>query len=215
MSSVQKAALSFLSALVLFAGFVFFAHTGLMAQIETKFYAQTKINEKDDQLEKLSESCNSYISQILTKIQTGDGAYLKESAVKTYVHQNPSEKEATERKNLTARLFDELEDYGLDGMRLIEKNGRTLHYSSYESDVLKRVSLNTTYKLYSDVVKDSGEFDGELLLVDSDKPETKLMLDRANNRLVISFPFYVTDNTYFATLVCYFELHALEQQIVN
>ncbi|MBO7582979.1 MAG: hypothetical protein J6T20_04235 [Treponema sp.] len=215
MSSIQKAALSFLSALVLFAGFVFFAHTGLMAQIETKFYAQTKINEKDDQLKKLSESCNSYISQILTKIQTGDDAYLKESAVKTYVHQNPSEKEATERKNLTARLFDELEPYGLDGLRLIEKNGRTLHYSSYESDVLKRVSLNTTYKLYTDVVKDSGELEGELLLVDADNPKTKLLVDKAKNRLIISFPFYVTDNTYFATLTAYFDIHSFEQQLVN
>ena len=215
MSSGQKAALSFLTALVLFAGFVFFAHTGLMAQIETKFYAQTKINEKDDQLQKLSQSCNSYISDILTKIQTGDKAFLKESAVKTYVHQNPSEKEATERKNLTAELFDQLEVYGLDGLRLIEKNGRTLHYSSYESDVLKRVSLNTTYKLYTDVIKDSGELEGDLVLVDSDKPETKLLLDKAKNRIIISFPFYVTDNTFFATLVAYFDIHSIEQQLVN
>ena len=215
MSSGQKAALSFLSALVLFAGFVFFAQIGLMAQIETKFYAQTKINEKDDQLEKLSQSCNSYISDILTKIQTGDNAYLKSSAVKTFVHQNPSEKDSAERKNLTAQLFDELEAYGLDGIRIIEKNGRTLHYSSFESDVLKRVSLNTTYKLYTDVIKDSNELDGEVLLVNADKPETKMMLDKPNNRLVISFPFYITDNTYFATLVCYFDIHAFEKQLIN
>ena len=215
MSSLQKAALSFLSALVLFAGFVFFAHIGLMAQIETKFYAQTKINEKDDQLEKLSQRCNSYISDILTKIQTGDNAYLKSSAVKTFVHQNPSEKDSAERKNLTAQLFDELEAYGLDGIRIIEKNGRTLHYSSYETDVLKRVSLNTTYKLYTDVVKDADELDSELLLVNADKPETKMMLDKSNNRLVISFPFYITDNTYFATLVCYFDIHAFEKQMIN
>ena len=215
MSSGQKAALSFLSALVLFAGFVFFAQIGLMAQIETKFYAQTKINEKDDQLEKLSQRCNSYISDILTKIQTGDNAYLKSSAVKTFVHQNPSEKDSAERKNLTAQLFDELDSYGLDGIRIIEKNGRTLHYSSFETDVLKRVNLNTTYKLYTDVVKDSDELDGELLLVNADKPETKMMLDKSNNRLVISFPFYITDNTYFATLVCYFDIHAFEKQMIN
>ena len=133
MSSGQKAAFSFLTALILFAGFVFFAHTGLMAQIETKFYAQAKIEEKNSQLEKLGQSCNSYISEILTTIQTGDKAYLKSSAVRTYVHQNPSEKDAAERINLTAHLFDQLEDYGLDGMRLIEKNGRTLHYSSFDS----------------------------------------------------------------------------------
>ena len=104
MSSGQKAAFSFLSALVLFAGFVFFAHTSLMAQIETKFYAQAKIGEKNNQLQSLTERCNSYISDILNKIQTDEDAYLKSSAVKTYVHQNPSEKDATERKNLTAQF---------------------------------------------------------------------------------------------------------------
>ena len=215
MSSGQKAAFSFLTALVLFAGFVFFAHTGLMAQIETKFYAQAKIGEKNGQLEKLAQSCNSYISNILTKIQTGDDAYLKSSAVRTYAHQTPSEKDATDRKNLTARLFDDLSSYGFEGMRLIEKNGRTLHYSSYESDVLKRVSLSTTYKLYSDVVKDSGELDGESLLVNPDNPQTRFLLDRTNNRIVISFPFFITDNTYFATLVCYFGIHDFEQYLLS
>ena len=215
MSSGQKAAFSVLTALVLFAGFVFFAQTGLMAQIETKFYAQAKIAEKDNQLETISERCNSYISDILAKIQTDDEAYLKSSAVKTYVHQNPSEKDATERKNLTARLFDELEDYGLDGIRIIEKNGRTLHYSSYESDVLKRVSLSTTYKLYTDVIKDSEELAENIILVDSEKPETKLLLDNARDRIIISFPFYITDNTYFATCVCYFDINKFEQTALD
>ena len=215
MSSGQKAAFSFLTALILFAGFVFFAHTGLMAQIETKFYAQAKIEEKNSQLEKLGQSCNSYISEILTTIQTGDKAYLKSSAVRTYVHQNPSEKDAAERINLTAHLFDQLEDYGLDGMRLIEKNGRTLHYSSFDSDILKKVSLTTTYKLYPEVVKDLGELEPEMLLVNPDKPETKYLLDKQNNRIVISFPFYITDNTYFATLVCYFNAGDFERKLLN
>ena len=100
MSSGQKLAFSFLTTLVLFAGFVFFAQTGLMAQIETKFYAQAKIAEKDSQLEKLSQSCNSYISDILSTIQTGQAAYLKSSAVKTYVHQNPSVKMQQKEKIL-------------------------------------------------------------------------------------------------------------------
>ena len=215
MSSGQKAAFSFLSALILFAGFVFFAHTGLMAQIETKFYAQAKIGEKKEQLDKLAKGCNSYISDILAKIQTGNDAYLKASAVKTYAHQTPSEKDATDRKNLTAQLFDELDSYGFEGMRLIEKNGRTLHYSSYETDVLKRVSLSTTYKLYTDVVKDSDELESDVLLVNADKPETKILLDAEGNRIIFAFPFYITDNTFFATLVCYCNITAFEQNFLN
>ena len=41
------------------------------------------------------------------------------------------------------------------------------------------------------------------------------MLDKKQDRLIISFPFYITDNTYFASLVCYFDIHKFEQLLTN
>ena len=213
MSSGQKVALSFLAALICFAGFVFFAQTNLMSTIETKFYAQSKIAQRQEQLDKLSNSCNNYISNILTKIETDSSSYLNSPAVKSYANQNPSEKDEVTRRNLTSALFDTIE--GLDGIRLIEGNGRNVHFSTYDTDVLKVDGLVKQYKNYPDLQEELGELKSEMILTDSNNPKHKIIFDSKQNRIIVSFPFYITEQTTFGSLVCYFNIYDFEQILVN
>ena len=213
MSSGQKVALSFLAALICFAGFVFFAQTNLMSTIETKFYAQSKIAQRQEQLDKLSNSCNNYISNILTKIETDSSSYLNSPAVKSYANQNPSEKDEVTRRNLTSALFDTIE--GLDGIRLIEGNGRNVHFSTYDTDVLKVDGLVKQYKNYPDLQEELGELESEMILTDSNNPKHKIIFDSKHNRIIVSFPFYITEQTTFGSLVCYFNIYDFEQILVN
>lgn len=213
MSSGQKVALSFLAALICFAGFVFFAQTNLMSTIETKFYAQSKIAQRQEQLDKLSNSCNNYISNILKKIETDSSSYLNSPAVKSYANQNPSEKDEVSRRNLTSALFDTIE--GLDGIRLIEGNGRNVHFSTYDTDVLKVDGLVKQYKNYPDLKEELGELESEMILTDSNNPKHKIIFDSKQNRIIVSFPFYITEQTTFGSLVCYFNIYDFEQILVN
>lgn len=213
MSSGQKVAFSFLSALIFFAVFIFAAQTKLMSTIETKFYAQSKITQKQEQLEKLTESCDTYISNILKKIQTNGDSYLNSAAVKSYAAQNPSEKDEIDRRNLTSALFDSFE--GLEGIRLIENSGRSIHFSSYDVDVLKTDGLKKSYKNYPNLKEEIGELDSDLILTDPNNPSTKIYLDSANNRLVFSFPFFITEKTSFGSLICYFSINSFEQELIN
>ena len=213
MSSGQKVALSFLAALICFAGFVFFAQTNLMSTIETKFYAQSKIAQRQEQLDKLSNSCNNYISNILKKIETDSSSYLNSPAVKSYANQNPSEKDEVTRRNLTSALFDTIE--GLDGIRLIEGNGRNVHFSTYDTDVLKVDGLVKQYKNYPDLQEELGELESEMILTDSNNPKHKIIFDSKQNRIIVSFPFYITEQTTFGSLVCYFNIYDFEQILVN
>ena len=213
MSSGQKVALSFLAALICFAGFVFFAQTNLMSTIETKFYAQSKIAQRQEQLDKLSNSCNNYISNILKKIETDSSSYLNSPAVKSYANQNPSEKDEVTRRNLTSALFDTIE--GLDGIRLIEGNGRNVHFSTYDTDVLKVDGLIKQYKNYPDLQEELGELESEMILTDSNNPKHKIIFDSKQNRIIVSFPFYITEQTTFGSLVCYFNIYDFEQILVN
>lgn len=213
MSSGQKVALSFLAALICFAGFVFFAQTNLMSTIETKFYAQSKIAQRQEQLDKLSNSCNNYISNILKKIETDSSSYLNSPAVKSYANQNPSEKDEVTRRNLTSALFDTIE--GLDGIRLIEGNGRNVHFSTYDTDVLKVDGLVKQYKNYPDLKEELGELESEMILTDSNNPKHKIIFDSKQNRIIVSFPFYITEQTTFGSLVCYFNIYDFEQILVN
>ncbi|MDY3132124.1 MAG: hypothetical protein SOW31_10390 [Treponema sp.] len=213
MSSGQKVALSFLAALICFAGFVFFAQTNLMSTIETKFYAQSKIAQRQEQLDRLSNSCNNYISNILKKIETDSSSYLNSPAVKSYANQNPSEKDEVTRRNLTSALFDTIE--GLDGIRLIEGNGRNVHFSTYDTDVLKVDGLVKQYKNYPDLQEELGELESEMILTDSNNPIHKIIFDSKQNRIIVSFPFYITEQTTFGSLVCYFNIYDFEQILVN
>ncbi len=213
MSSGQKVALSFLAALICFAGFVFFAQTNLMSTIETKFYAQSKIAQRQEQLDKLSNSCNNYISNILKKIETDSSSYLNSPAVKSYANQNPSEKDEVTRRNLTSALFDTIE--GLDGIRLIEGNGRNVHFSTYDTDVLKVDGLVKQYKNYPDLQEELGELESEMILTDLNNPKHKIIFDSKQNRIIVSFPFYITEQTTFGSLVCYFNIYDFEQILVN
>ncbi len=83
MTSGQKIAFSLLAALGLFAGFVLSFNTTLFKELETRFYTQAKIEENTGQLDKISESCDSYISEILTLVEKGDNDWTKNASVRS------------------------------------------------------------------------------------------------------------------------------------
>ena len=130
MTSGQKIAFSLLAALALFAVFVMSLNSRLFTELETRFYAQAKIEEKAGQLDKISESCDSYISEILSLIEKGENAWVKNAAVRSYYVQNPSESDVNLRRRLTESLFSDIS--ALQGIRIVDKNGRNVHYSSYD-----------------------------------------------------------------------------------
>ncbi len=213
MSSAQKVALSFLITLILFAGFVFFGQTGLMTKIETNFYASAKVSEKENEIEKISNATDLYITNILNKVAFNEDAYLKNDAVRTFTIQNPSEKDEAERRKYTLKLLDELPD--LDGMRLIEDNGRNVHYSTYEEDILKVDGTFKTYKNYTDIISAYNEISADKILINAQKDKFKIFLDKQRNRLIFSFPYYITDSVTRGSFVLYFNFYNITQSLIN
>ncbi|MBQ7970339.1 MAG: hypothetical protein IJ293_05080, partial [Treponema sp.] len=184
-----------------------------MQHLETKFYSSAKISEKQQYVDKIAKSSESYISNILTKIETGDTAYLKQEAIKSYIEQNPSEKAEIDRRNLTTKLIEDIPS--LTGIRLIDINGRNIHYSSFEKDVLNQNGIKKQYKNYPDIQNEFNELEISTILSDSNLPQRKILFDKKQNRLIISFPFFISNNVCFASLVCYFDLLMYEQFLVE
>ena len=142
MTSGQKIAFSLLIAIGTFVVFVLGFQSKLFKELETKFYTQSKIEENTLLLNKLSESCDVYISEILNQIENGENAWVKSPAVRSYYVQNPSENLVNERRQLTETLFSKIP--ALDGVRILDKNGRNVHYSSFDdTDVLKQTVGHT------------------------------------------------------------------------
>ena len=213
MTGGQRTSFSLLFSMIFFAAFIYVAQMGLMQHLETKFYSSAKISEKQQYVDKIAKSSESYISNILTKIETGDTAYLKQESVKSYIEQNPSEKAEIDRRNLTTKLIEDIPS--LTGIRLIDINGRNIHYSSFEKDVLNQNGIKKQYKNYPDIQNEFNELEISTILSDSNLPQRKILFDKKQNRLIISFPFFISNDVCFASLVCYFDLLMYEQFLVE
>ena len=209
MTSGQKISFSMLVSMLLFAVFVVEANLRLFSTLETRFYSQAKIAEKMHQLDQAGEDLDSYISNILSIL----GDYAQKPEVFSYHEHNPSEKSVTARRTVTENLFKQLPP--LSGIRIIDVNGRNVHYSSFdESDLLKENGLTKIYKNYNDIIKDSDEIDFSLLKTENgEKP--KLLLDTLHNRLIISQPFFWFEKYQGGNIIFYFDFISLRQAFVD
>ena len=213
MTSGQKIAFSLLAALGLFVVFVLSLNSKLFKQLETRFYTQAKIEENTGQLDKISESCDSYISKILLLVEKGDNAWVKDASVRSYYVQNPSESEVTSRRRLTEELFQEIP--ALSGIRIVDKNGRNVHYSSFDdTDILRQNGISKIYKNYNDIIKDADEIPFENLQKLSDENKSVLLCDESHGRFILSVPFSWVDGIYSGMCLFYLNVHEVEKSLV-
>ena len=214
MTSGQKIAFSVIAALALFAGFVLSFQSSLFSELETRFYTQAKIEENTGQLDKISESCDSYISEILSLVEKGENAWAKNASVRTYYVQNPSESDVNIRRRLTENLFAQIP--ALTGIRIVDKNGKNVHYSSFDdTDLLKQNGITKIYKNYNDITKDAAEIPFETLTKLTDETKSVLLCDQGRGRLILSVPFCWVDGIYSGLCLFYLNMHEVENALTS
>lgn len=214
MTSVQKVAFSLLITLVLSVIFVFTARsTNLLKILNEKYYSQSIIDEKNENLNKIAKSTDYYIKKFLSQMEDEKKAFTKQECIRSYLEKNPSESLIVERRNLTAQLFED--NPALKGIRLIDKNGKFLHYSSFSDDVLNTNGNLKTYKNYTEIVENSDEIDFNQIKVNEIEQKSKVFVDSKRNRIIISIPFYLSQDIYSATLVCYFNFYNIKNELIK
>jgi len=158
MTAGQKVAFSALFSIGLFGAFVYVTKTDFIPEIEKRFYTQSKVQQKEDELNNVTKGIDSYIQNILNDLENKETGYLNSSAVSSYLSQNPAESDTVERRNITEKLF--YEHPALKGIRFVDKNGVNLHFSTYDrTDVAKHVGIKKYYKNYPDLVEEYKELD--------------------------------------------------------
>jgi len=217
MTSGQKIAFSLLTAMILFAGFFVVSQSGLLTELETRYYSQAKIREKVDSLDNISENLDSYITNFLNNTKTDKEekvAFLNSPAVISYVDaNNPSEEYISERRRLTESLFTEYP--ALKGFRIIDKNGRNVHYSSFDStDILRQTGITKYYKFYQDIIKDADELEIASIAVNEDTMAERILVDSGKKRVIVSMPLKLR-GIFQASVVFYFDIHQIQEDFVN
>ena len=212
MTSGQKIAFSLLIAIGLFSAFVLTLHSKVFKELETKFYTQSKIEENIGQLNKISESCESYISEILNQLEKSDSAWVKNQAIRSFYTQNPSEAMVSERRTLTEELFAKIP--ALTGIRIVDKNGKNVHYSSFDdTDLLKQSGITKVYKNYPDIQRDADEIEFASLEKLFSESQEKILFDETKNRLIITIPFFWMDEIYSGQCIFYLNMNSVQKAL--
>ena len=207
MTSGQKTAVSLLISVVLFAAFVVAAFTGLFSVIDARFYEPGKISQIQKHLDTVSENFNEYIETLESRFGKNENSFLKQTCVQSYIENQPSDEVIRERSKLSGDLFSQTP--GLLGMRLIDKNGSSVHFSTFSSDVLNRTSEIVSFKNYTDAITLTGE--KEIPFEKISSPDSygtngvvcKTVFDGRDNRIILSFPYYDSYKAYRGTFVFY------------
>lgn len=207
MTSGQKTAVSLLTSTILFAAFAVLAFTGLFSVIDARFYEPGKLSQIQKHLDTVSENYNEYIETLESRFGKSENSFLKQKCVKSYIENNPSDDDVRIRSKMSGDLFSQTP--GLLGMRLIDKNGTSIHYSTFSTDVLNRSSEVVAYKNYSDAITLTGE--KEIPFEKINSPDTystggiscTTIFDGRDNRIVVSFPFYDSYSAYRGSFVFY------------
>ena len=207
MTSSQKTAVSLLVSVILFAAFSVISFTGLFSLIDARFYEPEKISQIQKHLETISENYDEYITTLESRFGKNENSFLKQKSVLSYIESKASEEDVLLRSRLSGELFNQTP--GLMGMRLVDKNGINIHFSTFSSDILNRTSETVAYKNYTDSISLTGQKEIPFEKIYSpDSFETsgivcKTIFDGNDNRIIFSFPFYDVYSAYRGSFIFY------------
>lgn len=217
-TSGQKIAVSLLTTVVIFACFTVAAFAGLFSQIEARFYEPSKVAVIRKQLDAVSESNETYIKTLLDRFGTGAASYVRTEVVSSYLAQTPADADVQQRTKVTGTLFSETP--GLDGIRLVDANGRNVHFSTYPADIVKQTDTLRMYKNYDELKSSSGENEFSYESVAASDSLTggaekyRIRYDGKNARLIFSFPFYDSYSAYRGTMLFYVNAEDFDRTLV-
>ncbi len=193
--------------MILFGAFTVAAFARLFSVIDSRFYEPAKLSQINQNLNSISSTYDEYMHTLKMRFALGSDSFLKNKAVSSFVESRPSDKDVEERGELLGDLRSSTQ--GLIGLRILDKNLNSVHYSTFRNDVLRRdIGANlTAYKDYSECLNLSGNKEisaSELFAGNSGDMEkdSKTLFD-SDGRIIFSFPLYDKYSVFRASAVFY------------
>ena len=204
LTSGQKVAVSLLLTIFLFTGFVVLAFSGFFSLIETRFYQPSLIKAIEENLKSISQGFSDYTDEQLTVFES----YTQNKSIKSVSNPAQTSEDIAERSKLFSETTAKFP--GFLGLKIVDTNGKYIHYSSFDSDVLKQQSNAISYKNYDT----TSEYPYEELAV------SNLILDSSKNQLIFSFPYINDYDTEQGRVLFYvsakdFNRYLISQNLIN
>ena len=205
MTVSQKAALSLLISVFLFAGFAVLAYTGIFDLIETRTYTPSLIKSLTRETNKDTE----IIQDFLDNLQSRFSASLNEGSVRHSFLPNQSAEDIFERTRIYGMLLESVA--GLQSVRFVDLNGIRLHFSTYSQDIISQDRLSVSYRNYNE--------DPQNLPFDrveaSVRDGMRLIFQDTSDRIIFSFPFFDSLDIFRGTALFTVSVRAVAERLVS
>lgn len=192
MTSGQKVAISLLTAILVFAAFAVLSFTKLFSVVETRFYQNAIVRDVNGKLADVS----TFLEQYINDTQKSFAPLTENHSIKSSFAFDQSNENIKGREDAFGALMNAVP--ALRGVRIIDKNGKRIHYSTFAHDILQQTDKAISYRLYDDL--------NELAYSEintSDVQEARIVCDPKNERILYCFPLHDTFFAYRGTLVFY------------
>ena len=193
MRSGQRVVISLLTSVILFAAFTLAAFFGLFSTVEARFYRPSLIADIQTGLHDTADILDSYLDDLKNRFYTD---FVQNDHVKQSFSFEQSGENIKGREDAAGSLF--ASSSALTAIRIIDSDGKKIHYSTLSSDILRQNTQLISYKLYKDIA----EIPYEHILSEEGEPG-KLIFDPDRGRILYSFPFYDSYSAYRGTIVFY------------
>ncbi|MDR2371007.1 MAG: hypothetical protein LBD71_05975 [Treponema sp.] len=204
MTVSQKAALSLLIAVFLFAGFAVLAYTGLFDLVEARFYNPSITRSLNREIAGDAENIETFLSELQTRF----AATLDETAVRRSFLPNQSAEDIFERTRLYGVLQENLG--GLRAVQFVDSGGMRIHFSTLSRDVLRQDLLSMAYRNYNED-DDSLPYDEVAV---QNRGDPRLILDEAGDCIIFAFPFYDSFDVYRGTALFTLSMRAVAERLI-
>ncbi|MDR0313439.1 MAG: hypothetical protein LBI14_07555 [Treponema sp.] len=201
----QKAALSLLISVLLFAVFSVLAFTGLFDFFEIRFYNPSITSSLSKELNRDAQSLENYLNYLQTRFE----AAVAEGSVKRSFLSNQSTEDIFNRSWYFGILQESIP--GLQWIRLIDTGGVRIHYSSNAQDVTQQDRLSVSYRNYNSI---PGVPPYESI-ASEDRGRGRLILDEDLDRVFISLPSYDSYDVFRGTALFSISTRALAEQLIR
>ena len=200
----QKASASLLIAVLLFAAFAVAAFSGLFDVIESNFRSPAVVRGIESSLTKAADAESGYHSSNLARF----GSVLSQDAVRRSFLPNLSAQDAFDRANLLGKLQEETA--GLSGLRLIDANGKRLHFSTIPGDIRSKTQLETVYRNFGDA--SDPPFDS---ISAQEGSKGQVRVESTSGRFIYSLPITDSFGIYRGTAVFQVATDALVSYLIR
>ena len=207
MSPAKRVLISLLITTVISIAFIIYASTSGFSLFEKNIYAPAKTNQIQAENSKMADFYLQKQKVILHEISD----FASQTSALTFFKRTISPQEEEEREANLTRL-----EYNLPflyGIRLVEKDGVHVHFSTFYPDFIFEENQLRSYKNYTDVT------DFSLISTESSSffcktiedftENAQIYFDSNGNRIIFSLPAFDENTTFRGTWLFYIDTYAL------